>query len=199
VGLSFHRGEPGLGEALLARFLGDVGDGGRRGFVEDGPEEAELFDGFDEFLEIDRLDHISVHAELIAPYKVLFFAGGGEHDDGDAFEEGILAHLAKHFEAVHLRHFQIEQDHGWEGIGMVGELSAAVKVIEGFGTVARDNDFVRQMLFIEGGEGEFDVPLAVFNEQYSLERGHVARSLQGEFAGGKLSDAAVNCPSGRST
>jgi hypothetical protein len=47
---------------------------GRR-LVDHRPKHAKLLNGIDEFVEIDRLHHIGIHAELVASHHVLFLVG----------------------------------------------------------------------------------------------------------------------------
>src|SRR5438105_12056017 len=58
---------------------------GRR-LVDEGPEPAERLDCLDELVKADRLDDVGVHAELIAPHQVLFFARRGQHHHGNLLQ-----------------------------------------------------------------------------------------------------------------
>ena len=51
---------------LSCSDLSAAAETARRGFVDDSPERAEMFDGFDEFLELDRLDHVGIDAQFVA-------------------------------------------------------------------------------------------------------------------------------------
>jgi hypothetical protein len=43
--------------------------------VEDGPEHAQVLDGLEELAKPDRLDHVGVHAELVAALQVRLLTG----------------------------------------------------------------------------------------------------------------------------
>src|SRR4051812_32803896 len=58
-------------------FIPAVGPQGPRwGLVEHGPEHAEVGDRADELLELDRLDHVGVDAQLVALDDVRFLLRG---------------------------------------------------------------------------------------------------------------------------
>src|SRR6267142_4291804 len=67
---------PGSAQVPLA-------DAARRRLIDDGPEDAELLDGIDEFVKVHRLDHVGVHAEPVAGHHVALLTGGGEHHHRD--------------------------------------------------------------------------------------------------------------------
>jgi hypothetical protein len=146
-------------------------------FVDDGPEAADLADGIEELSEIDRFDDVSVDAELVAADEVLFFAGAGEDDDRDMFESGVGFHVAEYFEAVHFGHFEVEQDDDGMAVGVAVEVSAGVEVIQGFGSIASDDDFVGEVFGFKGGEGELDILSGVFRQEDAFEWGHGSGGL----------------------
>src|SRR5688572_20809007 len=45
----------------------------RRRFIDNAPETAELTDSIDEVVELDRLDHIGIHAQFVAFEQVTLF------------------------------------------------------------------------------------------------------------------------------
>src|ERR1700677_1950613 len=44
-----------------------------RGRVDHRPEHAKLLDGIDELVKVYRLDHVGIHAELVAGDQILLF------------------------------------------------------------------------------------------------------------------------------
>src|SRR5437867_8081761 len=69
--------------ALLERARASSGlpARGRRRFVGDGPEQADLLHGCNEFLKSQRFDNVGVDAQLVAANDVGFFTRRG-HDHG---------------------------------------------------------------------------------------------------------------------
>ncbi len=45
------------------------------------PEHAQILNGFEERVEVHRLDDERIHAQLVAADQVAFLARGGEHHD----------------------------------------------------------------------------------------------------------------------
>src|SRR3989449_8537987 len=78
---------------------------GRR-LVDDRPECAELFDGLDKLLEIDRLHHVGVHAQFVTLHQVLFLARGGEDDQWDRLQFVVLLDGAQHRSEEHTSELQ---------------------------------------------------------------------------------------------
>ena len=100
----------------------------RRALVDERPEHAEALDGLDEALEVHRLDHVGVHAEVVAGDEVLLLARRGEDDDRQALERRVAADLAQHLEPVLARHLDVEQhDRRVAGLA-VGEGAVAAQV-----------------------------------------------------------------------
>ena len=88
---------------------------------------------------------------------------------GTCFKRGVAAHLAQHFEAVHFRHFQVQQHDHRQAVGVAGELAAVIKIIERLGAVAGDHDFIGEIVFFQRGQGQFHVAFAVFGQQDAFQ------------------------------
>jgi hypothetical protein len=56
------------------------------------------------------LTHVLVHAELHRVVAMFIGRTRRDHDDRDVLGLRICTHIAREFEAIHARHFDIEQD-----------------------------------------------------------------------------------------
>src|SRR5262249_30146198 len=133
------------GNVILRLRLRPSADAARRRLVDDGPEHAELLDRIHELMEVDRLDHVRVHAQPVARHHVAFLARRGKHDDRDHPQPVVGLDLLQDLQTVDLRQLQIEQEHGRVVGGAAGETPAAVQIVERLGAVARDDHFVGEV------------------------------------------------------
>src|SRR5690606_27441586 len=83
-----------------------------RGLVEHRPELAQRAHGLEELVDIDRLHHVGIDAEVPAARKVVLFARGRQDHHRHALEALVLARLGEDLQAVHARHLDVEQQHG---------------------------------------------------------------------------------------
>src|SRR5215212_3925313 len=72
--------------SLMAAFLSLPAIASRRRLVDDGPEETDLFEGGHELGEVNRLDYVSVHTQLIALLQVGRLGVRGDDDHRDRLE-----------------------------------------------------------------------------------------------------------------
>src|SRR6478672_6084289 len=110
----------------------------RRRLVEDGPEHAEVLDGFEERVEVDRLHDKSVDAEFVASQQVAFLTRRGEHDDGNLPLLAVGLDLFENLQAVDLRQLQVEKHHGRIAGRALRMVAAAVEEIQRLRAVARN-------------------------------------------------------------
>ncbi len=65
--------------------------------------------------------------------------------------------LSQHLEAVHFRHFQVEQDENRIFIFTARESAAAKEIVKSLATVPRGNDLIDQLVLFQGVQNEFDI------------------------------------------
>ena len=58
-------------------------------------------------------------------------------------------------------------------VGAVGVFAAIGQIIQRFRAIADYDHLVGQVMFFQGGEGEFDIPLIVFSQEYAFQWSHV--------------------------
>ena len=71
----------------------------------------------------------------------------------------------QHFQAVDFRQLQIEQGDGRVAFGAIGELTAAQQVVERFGAVAHDHDFIGELAAGQGHQGQLEVVRVILDQQ----------------------------------
>jgi hypothetical protein len=131
-----------------------------------------LFDGVHKLMEVHWFDDVGIDAQSVGTGEVGFFAGRGEHDHGDVFQERVGAHVFKDLEAIEFGHFDVQQDHhGWI-IGAFGVGSLAEEVIEGFDSVTGDNDLISQVIIFQGGESQLHILPIIFDQQDTFQWVH---------------------------
>src|ERR1041384_3681725 len=67
-------------------------------------------DGLEQLRLLVRLAEVIVDADLDGARAMLLAHARRDHDDRDAREPRIRAHLRRHFVTVHARHLDVEQD-----------------------------------------------------------------------------------------
>ena len=103
------------------------------------PKLAKLPDRADEFLEINRFGDERIGAQVIGLVYVGTVKGRRQHNDGQTVPFRVVPHPGEDFEAVNERHFQVQQQEGWNGIELAICVSAfAFKVLQGLRAVAHD-------------------------------------------------------------
>ncbi|KAG1391405.1 hypothetical protein G6F59_014904 [Rhizopus arrhizus] len=137
---------------------------GRR-LVGDAPEHAQPLDGIEEFLEIDRLDHESIHAQFVAAHQILFLAGGSQHHQRGTAQLRVATHLLQNLQAVHLGQLQVQQHHHRATVVGAGELALAAQVVQRFGAVAYMDDIVQQLAARQRGQCQLGILGAVLDEE----------------------------------
>ena len=150
----------------------------RSGLVDHGPEQSQCLDGFDELLEIDGFNDVGIDTEIVAFDDITFFPRRCEHDDGEGAELLARAEFSQHLDAIHARHLDVQQHHGWGMVETSLVISAAEQVVERLFAVFDDEDLVGEMVLGERFDGEFDVTRTVFREKDASEEGLHARVLQ---------------------
>src|SRR5476651_1380663 len=70
---------------------------------------APISDAFQQHRLLIRLAEVVVDANGHGAVAVFLAGARGDHDDRQAHQPWIVAHLNRHFEAVHARHFDVEQ------------------------------------------------------------------------------------------
>src|SRR3989454_2773040 len=160
----------------------------RRRLVEQQPVHPQLADGIREGAEFDRLSHVAVGADLVAPEHVFILARRGQHHHGNQFRPGIGAQLLQYLEAAQFRQFQIEENdrgHALEVAPCV--LAPAEDELERLVTVARDDDFVRYFSLPQRAQGELLV-IGVVLDDHDHFLGHCASFV---FYSSTFSDRAA--------
>src|SRR6185312_12107374 len=94
------------------------------------------------------------------------------HHDRHALEAGIGAQLPQRLEAIHARHFQVEQDDGGSSVRVVFKLPAMEQVIEHFDAVAHHDNLVGEVVFLQRAQRQLDIVSIVLSEQYSFQWTH---------------------------
>src|ERR1700722_19776650 len=74
----------------------------KRRRVDHRPKSAKLLDGIDELVEVNRLDHVGIHAQPVACHQVFFFVRGREDNYGNQLELVIGLDLPQNFQPVYL-------------------------------------------------------------------------------------------------
>lgn len=69
-----------------------------------------MADHFAELVEVHRFLNVAVHAVLIAASQVAFFFGRGQDNDRNRPRPSVVLDCAEHFESVHLRQFQVQEN-----------------------------------------------------------------------------------------
>src|SRR6266571_8245469 len=82
----------------------------RWGLVELRPAEPQLPDGFGELGNVHRLVKVAVGSQPVTLRDVTFLARRGEHNHRDHPSMRVGLDPPQHFEAVHFRHFQVEEN-----------------------------------------------------------------------------------------
>jgi hypothetical protein len=136
------------------------------------PERAKLPDGVDERWKVDRLYDIGIDAKLVAPNQILFLSRRREHDDRDGFQIIVCLQRTKHIQAIEFGHLQIQQEHGRVACRARRELIPAIEVIECFGAVPHDHDFIREVDLRKRRKRQFDVIRIVFGKNDTFQLGY---------------------------
>jgi hypothetical protein len=127
-------------------------------------------------VEVDRLGHVVVGAELERLDHVLVAVLGGDHDDRQVDERAGLAHLAQRLDAAHPRHHHVEQ-HGVDAV-RVDQLERARPALGGEDRVALARQAARERVAVH--------LLVVDEEQRGVHRVH-----EGPFAAWRSRSAAI--------
>jgi len=137
----------------------------RRGGIEHQPIEPELAHGFDERVEIHRLAHIAVDAELIAGDDVALFVRRGEDGYRQQRGAGIGAQALQDLQAVDLGQLEIEQDQLRLDQGIApGMVAGAKQIIQRLGAIARDDDLVQNIALAQRAQRKRLVVRIVFHQ-----------------------------------
>ena len=119
-----------------------------------------------EVAEINRFLDVAVDAQAVALDHVALLAGRGHDHDGNGAGAGIVFDFFEHFQAADFGKFEVEKhDFGRVVEVALGILAPAKEKVQGFFAVPDDEDFVGQIIFAEGQQGEFDVVGIVFDQQ----------------------------------
>ena len=78
--------------------------------IQQQPIEPKVTYGFGEMCKIDRLDDITVYAQLVTLQKIPFLTRGSEDYHGDKFCAGIGLDSGEEFQPIHFGQFQIHED-----------------------------------------------------------------------------------------
>jgi|SRR5579859_2107587 len=113
-------------DAQMVEFEGQASCGGRFG----APEKK--FDAGDKFARAERFGDVIVSARFKGGEEVFFAAAGGEHDDGEAMKQRILAGFGEDLEAGNAGKHGIEEEEMGSGLFQGG---AAGEAVCGFGDV----------------------------------------------------------------
>src|SRR5690606_4268104 len=148
-----------------------------RRLVEHGPEAAERAHRIEELVHVDRLDHIGVHAQVPAHRQVAFLARRRQHHDRQRLEAVVAAQVGQHFQPVHARHLDVEQQYRRVAFGAVGPLAAPVQVVQHFHPVLDVHDGVGQVRLAQRIDRHFGVVWAVLGQQDGAQFGHGVVSL----------------------
>src|SRR5258708_35829511 len=78
--------------------------------VEQQPGETQLPDWLDELFKVDRLDNVTVDAELVTLGDVPVFTGRGQDHYRDHLGARVSPDLRQDLETIDLGQFQVKQD-----------------------------------------------------------------------------------------
>src|SRR5215212_9995698 len=96
--------------SLMAAFLSLPAIAPGRRLVDDGPEETDLLEGGHELGEVDRLDHVGVHAQLVALLEIGRLGGRSQDHHWNRLQILVGLDLPEHIQAVHLGELQVEEN-----------------------------------------------------------------------------------------
>src|SRR5271154_463667 len=80
-----------------------------RWLIDDGPENAQFFDGIHELMKVNWLHYVCVHAEFVACHHVPFLFRRGEHNYRNHSQSPVGLNLLQHLQAIYFGEFQIQQ------------------------------------------------------------------------------------------
>src|SRR3954451_8062710 len=135
------------------------------GELDHGDEEVvDVADHLDEPVEVDRLAHVGVGVQAVAAHDVLLRLGGGQHDDRDHAQLGVVLELGQHLAAVAAREVQVEQDQA--GPRRVGVLALLAQELQRLLAVVDDVEAVADLVVLERLLGHQDVAVVVLDQQH---------------------------------
>src|SRR5215471_13655113 len=103
--------------------------------------------------EIDRLDDVAVHTEIVGHQHVTLFLRRSQHHDGSMFGSFIALDASQYFNAVDLRQFQIKEYYFWTMLDLaVGECACSEDEIKRLGAVFNDEYFACEVLLLQGSQ-----------------------------------------------
>jgi hypothetical protein len=126
------------------------------------PELSDEFKKLNQFRLAGRFLNESVGAELTRTVDIVWMCRSREDNRDNPKKLRLGAQPGQQFETIHARHSQVEEEEFRPGkFGSVGELSAAVKVIDRLGA-GIDGVEVRSQGRMRRGElGELDIVIIV--------------------------------------
>ena len=139
------------------------------------PKSAKLFHCFDERMKIHRFNNVGIDAQAVTANDVLLLSRRREHDDRGRPEPVIALDRSQYFEAVDLRHLEVQQDKNWISRRASGEPAAAIQIIQGLLTIVYHDDLVDEVMPGKCFQGHLHVLWAVFSQKNSLGFAHEAR------------------------
>src|SRR5437667_3253545 len=119
--------------------------------VQQQPVEPHLGDGAREGLEVHGFDDVAVGAEPVCRRDVGLFFGRREHDDGQRARALVVLESPQDLQPVHFRELQVEQNHARRNADRAQRMArVAEEELQGFGSVAGDEDLIREIPGLEG-------------------------------------------------
>src|SRR5207253_2782891 len=155
------------------------GIGSARLLVQEQPVEPDLGAGAREGLEVHRLDDVAVGAEAVRGRDVGLFLGRGEHHHRQRTRTLVAFEPAQHFQPVHFRELQIEQNHARRDADVAQRMALLAKEeFQGLGPVASHEHLIREIPGLEGAQGELHVARVVLDQQdLDFQRLHPSRLI----------------------
>jgi hypothetical protein len=115
-------------------------------------------------VEIDGLYDIRIRTEFVPANEIILLAGRREDDDGEHAQSGVGANLSEGLQAVHSRHFQVEQNDGGGDRRTGAEGVPALEKIQDLRAVVYYDYFIRQIKAVQRRERELDIVRIIFRE-----------------------------------
>src|SRR5690606_19626366 len=183
---------------LASRLMARSGIGStfdiRRG-VDHGPELAQGLDRPEELVDVHRLDHVGVHAQVPAPGQVALLARGREDHHRQAPQLVVGADPLQHLQPAQPRPLDGRQQRGRVRVGAVGEPAGALQVFHRLHAVLHVDDRIGEVGLAQGVDRHLGVGCAVFGQQDGTDGTH-AMTLPGsaESCGGRTKWKVARLP-----
>src|SRR5690606_24089847 len=145
------------------------------GRVDDRPELAQGLDRTEELVDVHRLDHVGIHAQVPAAGQVAFLARGRQDHHRQAAELLVGADVLQHFQPVHARHLDVQQQDRRLLVRTVGEAAAALQALQRLDPVLHVDDGVGEVGLAQGVDRHFGVGCAVFGQQDRADGAHAVK------------------------